>query len=270
MRKGMTLDMIQRLEDMNTFFVVGHRGYKAAYPENTLLSFRKAIELGIDVIEFDLRLSKDGVLMVIHDVRVDRTTNGSGNVSDLTHAELKQLDAGGWFDKVFEGLKVPTFEELCEMLAAYPDILLNVEIKPDARAIEATDAAIAMLKKYGYQQRCVLTSFDAKVVAHVHDTSQLKAQGFPGEKMLNFVPGEDGTYSKMWGIGIALDQLTSEGVQKFRNMGLYIGSYCPDKEEQVRYVISCGINRVTVNNPLPALEVRQQIRSQGSAGSLLT
>lgn len=260
--------MLQRLEEPNALFVVGHRGYKAAYPENTLLSFRKAIELGVDVLEFDLRFSRDKALMIIHDDKVDRTTDGSGRVCDLTVAELRRLDAGGWFDKVYEGLKIPTLEELCELLAAYPDVLLNVEIKPGFHAREAADAAIALLGRYGYLPRCWFTSFDADVVAHVHDTyPSLKTQGFPEEKMTHFVPGENGTYSKMWAIGIGIDQLTPERVRQFRSRGLLVGSFCPDTEEQVGHALRCGVNRITCNDPLPALRVKRQLQRRAESGS---
>ena len=77
--------------------VVGHRGWLAKYPENTLVSLRAALELGVDAIEFGLHLSRDGHLVVIHDAKLDGITNGQGPVQEKTLAELKRLDAGGWF-----------------------------------------------------------------------------------------------------------------------------------------------------------------------------
>jgi glycerophosphoryl diester phosphodiesterase len=200
--------MIEQLQNNTSLIVAGHRGWKSAYPENTLLAFQKALELGVDMLEFDLRFSKDRVVMVIHDETLERTTNGSGKVSDYTMAELKQLDAGGWFGNVFEGLKIPTFEELCQLLASYPDVLLNVEVKPSADAKEVADTAIAILEEYGYLSRCVFTCFDAEIIAYIHDTYLLKTQGFPGELMSNFIPGKNGTLSKMWAVSINMKLLT--------------------------------------------------------------
>ena len=74
--------------------VVAHRGYSGVYPENTMLAFRKAVEAGSDEIELDVQLTKDGTLVVIHDEKVDRTTDGTGAVRDLSFAELRKLDAG--------------------------------------------------------------------------------------------------------------------------------------------------------------------------------
>lgn len=248
-----TNSMIERLEHNPTFAVAGHRGYSSAYPENTLLAFQEAFQLGVDMVEFDLQLSKDGAVIVMHDQTLDRTTNGHGRLSDYSLAELKQLDAGSWFGSAFEGLKIPTLKELCELLKEYPKVLLNVEIKRGDCAKEVADASIAILKEYGYLSRCVFTSFDADILEHIHDNYRLKTHGFLEEVMHNFVPGEQGTYSKMWSIAMNMNQLTREKVERFRNQGLLVWCYCPDDEEQVAYAMECGATLATCNNPLPAL-----------------
>ena len=171
------------------------------------------------MLEFDLRLTLDKEVVVIHDATVQRTTSGAGEVRDYTLAELKSLDAGGWFAREFEGLKIPTLAELCELLREYPDVLCNVEIKPSPDAIEAADLAIDVLNRYGYLPRCVFTCFDAEVLTHIHDTHGLKTQGFPGEKMSRFVLGEDGTYSKMWAIGVEMSSLRRSSLPGFRSRG---------------------------------------------------
>lgn len=251
--------MIERLQTNDSLVVAGHRGYKSAYPENTLLAFQQALELGVDMLEFDLRFSKDKVVMVIHDETVDRTTNGSGRVSDHSFEELKRLDAGGWFGPVFEGLKIPTLEELCRLLEAFPDILLNVEVKPSPDAKEVTDASVRILQEHGLLARCVFTCFDAEVLAYMHDAHHLKTQGFPGELMSNYVPGADGTISKMWAVGISMKLLTPQLVREVRESGLLAWCYCPDTDEGVAYALECGSTLMTVNNPLPALHVRRRL-----------
>ncbi|MDQ0901332.1 glycerophosphoryl diester phosphodiesterase [Paenibacillus sp. V4I7] len=253
------MSKIEHLENNTDIIVAAHRGLKSDYPENTLLAFQKALESEVDMLEFDLRLSKDGVVVVIHDETVDRTTNGSGQVSDYTLAELKQLDAGAWFDPVFEGLKIPTLEELCTLLNAYPEVLLNVEVKPSRHAKEVADKAVAMLEDYGYLQRCVFTSFDAAILAYFHDSYQLKTQGFPAELMTNFDSGPDGTYSKMWVVGISMKLLTPKIVKDFLDLGIKSWSYCPDVDQQVYYSLECGVALMTCNNPRPAMRIRHEI-----------
>lgn len=247
---------MEQLRAEGAFMIAGHRGYKAAYPENTLLAFKEAMDRGVDMLEFDLRLSKDGAVMVIHDETVDRTTDGSGSVAEFTRDELKRLDAGGWLGPEFAGLRIPTLEELCDLLQAYPEMLLNVEIKPAQSATRTADLAIRTLNRYGYLERCVFTCFDAAVLTYIRDEYGLKTQGFPGELMSGFVPGEDGTYSKMWAVGLEMKLLTPERVREFQNRGILVWSYCPDDEQQVRYSLECGVTGMTCNEPLPALALR--------------
>jgi glycerophosphoryl diester phosphodiesterase len=91
--------------------VVAHRGAMTDRPENTMAAFERALELGADIVELDVRTSSDGRLFILHDPRVDRTTNGTGRASDLTWEELRQLDAGSWFDPRFAGEKIPSVAE---------------------------------------------------------------------------------------------------------------------------------------------------------------
>ena len=104
--------------------VVGHRGCVKFTPENTIPAFLKGIELGADLSEMDVRETRDGQLVIMHDEKVDRTTNGTGKVADLTLAEIKSLDAGAWFAPEFKGVPVPTFREVLTAIhgKALPDI----------------------------------------------------------------------------------------------------------------------------------------------------
>ena len=94
-----------------------HRGAAGLAPENTLAAFRMAIELGVDGTELDLQATKDGVVVVIHDDTVDRTTDGRGRIGDLTLAEIKRLDAGAKFSPAFQGERIPTLSELIEVVS---------------------------------------------------------------------------------------------------------------------------------------------------------
>ena len=104
-----------------------HRGAMATHPENTLPAFQAAIEAGAHMIEFDVQLTEDSELVVIHDLSVDRTTDGSGRVAGLTLAEIRQLDAGSWKSSEFKGERVPTLDEVLEIMPL--NIWLNIHIK---------------------------------------------------------------------------------------------------------------------------------------------
>lgn len=250
--------MLERLQNRAEVIVAGHRGMKAFYPENTLLSFQKALDQKVDMLEIDLNLTRDKQVVIIHDNTVDRTSDGSGFVHDFTLSEIKKLDAGGWFGVEFAGQRIPTLQEFCEFLQPYSELLLNVEIKE--KTTETVDLSMEILRKAGLLERCVFTCFDATIVGYLHDRYGVKTQGFPDFLMQNFVAGEKGTYSKMFAVGIAMKYLTPEIVAEFETRGILPWSYCPDTDEQVLYSIECGVRLVTVNNPEPSLRI---LRAKG-------
>lgn len=256
------MNSIERVLNRDEIVVAGHRGMKYFYPENTLLSIKESLDHGVDMIEIDLNLTKDKVVVVMHDNTIDRTTNGTGYIHDMTLEELRSYDAGIYMGKQFEGLKVPTLRELCELVAPYKELLFNVEIKE--RTHETVDLAFAILKEFGLMERCVFTCFDASIVAYMFDTYGVKCQGFPKEYMDNFEEGENGTYSKLFAVGIAMHPsptkpsrriLTPELVKEFEEMGIEPWCYCPDDDDMVEDAVRCGARLMTCNNPLPALRI---------------
>ena len=117
-----------------------HRGMNATHPENTLPAFREAVRLGAQQVEFDVQRTKDGRLVIMHDSKVNRTTDGEGRVSELTFEEIRKLDAGIKKDAKFAGTKVPTFEEAIDSLPR--DIWINIHMKADVKAARKVARAI--------------------------------------------------------------------------------------------------------------------------------
>jgi glycerophosphoryl diester phosphodiesterase len=145
--------------DTNRTLNIAHRGASAAAPPNTLAAFEKAIDLGADGIEFDVHLSADGVPVVIHDATVDATTDGSGQVAEMTLAQLKQLDAGSRFAPAFAGERIPTLEEVLETMGSR--LLLNVELKSTSLWDSGLERAIvAQVKRHGLDERVLFSSFN--------------------------------------------------------------------------------------------------------------
>jgi glycerophosphoryl diester phosphodiesterase len=144
---------------------VAHRGYSAVAPENTLPALAAGVLAGASIIEFDVRTTADGVPVVIHDRRVDRTTTGSGAVWDLTWAQIAALDAGSWFSPAYAGTRVPLLAEVLDLLRPATAGLL-LEIKPPATA-DQVRAILAMVSERGLLERTVVQSFDPAVVALV-------------------------------------------------------------------------------------------------------
>lgn len=153
----------QRRQTSSTVpLILGHRGAPAVAPENTLLAFRRAAELGADGIECDVQRGADGALPLIHDARVERTTDGEGLVGDLTWAELRALDAG-------QGESIPTLDELLAFAMARPSFFLNLELKMPG----VGPAVLAALAAAGYRGPLALSSFDYPTLVDVrrHDAS---------------------------------------------------------------------------------------------------
>jgi len=145
--------------------LIAHRGASGYAPENTLAAFRKAVAMGLSFIETDLQLSRDARFVAIHDDTVNRTTNGQGNVHDLTLAELRRLDAGSWFGSSFVGERIPTLEEILEFAKRH-DIVFYLELKPGG-SWGGEHALIGALRESGEFARVVVISFDSALVATV-------------------------------------------------------------------------------------------------------
>lgn len=144
----------------NKTLIFGHRGSAGTHPENTMISFEAALKAGAEGIEVDVQLTKDLVPVIIHDERVDRTTNGSGWVKDLTLAQIQQLDAGSKFDPAFSNVTIPTLEELLKWTANTP-LFLNIEIKNEfVRYLGIEQQILELVQKYHLLNRVIISSFN--------------------------------------------------------------------------------------------------------------
>lgn len=145
---------------------IGHRGAAGTAPENTLVSFRRAKELGAQAVEFDLHRTKDGHLVVIHDPTLERTTTGAGLVRELTLAEIRQADAGVKKGDQFRGERVPTLAELIE---AYPDLLF-LELKAGSVHYPGIEEEIVgLLRETGAYSRTQISSFDHHALRRIRE-----------------------------------------------------------------------------------------------------
>jgi glycerophosphoryl diester phosphodiesterase len=147
--------------------IIGHRGAAAVAPENTIAAFNRALRGGADGIEFDVRLSRDGVPVVIHDATLRRTALRAGPVSDFTASELQEIDVGSWFNqkhpeaaqKEYEQETIPSLEQLCAAMAVN-DCLLYLEMKNDDAEVERLAAAVVkLINDFSFANRVVVESF---------------------------------------------------------------------------------------------------------------
>lgn len=143
----------------NAPLVFGHRGARAYAPMNTLPSFELAATQGAHGIELDVHRSKDGHPVIVHDFTVDKTTNGTGLVTQMTLSELKALDAGGWFGSQFAGVQIPTLDEV--FVALGQRLWINIEIKAISEETDGVEELVAdCIRRYHMEARVLVSSFN--------------------------------------------------------------------------------------------------------------
>ncbi|MEU2223832.1 glycerophosphodiester phosphodiesterase [Streptomyces sp. NPDC012751] len=215
------------------FLTIGHRGVMGVEPENTLRSFLAAQRAGLDLIELDLHLSKDGALVVMHDAEVDRTTDGSGPVAEKTLAELRALDAG-------RGERVPVFEEVLEAVRAP----LQAEIKD----VAAARALAEVMRARDLTTRVEVSSFHDEAVAEI-------ARLVPGVRTA-LIASRYGTdvVDRAVAVGAAtvclnIRRLTLETVEHARASGLRIIGWVVNTQDQLRLVRALELDGATTDYP---------------------
>ena len=239
---------------MKKILVEGHRGYCAKYPENTMISFKAAIELGVDAIEFDVWLTSDKVPVLMHDGNGLRTCGVDKHIRDMTLVEAKQLDAG-YFEKfgdlyTGQGVTVPTLEELLIYCKENrPDLILGVEIKEYTE--ENVDLTVALLKKYGFFDNCYFYAFNGRIIKYLKTKYNGRTMGYPDFQMQEYEPD---TYSYYEEIGLGMWIVKSEICSVYTAKGLPMHMYCADNVEDIEICIERGADLITANDPVPLLK----------------
>jgi len=243
---------------MKKIYVEGHRGMCAYYPENTLLSFEKAMDEGLDAIEFDVWLSKDKVPVLMHDGNAMRTAGVNRNLRDMTLAEIKELCPAyrqKFGDKFMGMVKVPTLRELLELRKSKgSSIKLGVEIKEYTE--ENVDLTVALLKEYGISvsEDCWFYAFNGRIIRYLKEKHGARTMGYP-----DFMMGEFDGYDAYDEIGISMNVVRSEVFDIFAKKGLPMHLFCADTEEDVKLCIERGASLITANDPLPLKKIVNEL-----------
>jgi glycerophosphoryl diester phosphodiesterase len=235
--------------------VVAHRGDKAHAPENTLSAFRMAADKGADAIEFDVKLTADRQVVVLHDQTVDRTTDGHGDISKLTLAEARAFDAGKQFPGQFPGEKIPTLEELFEAVGRR--VYMNVELTNYATPGDDLVARVAALVgKHGLEERVLFSSF---LPVNLRKAARL----LPGEPrgLLTF-PGILGLWGRVFGwrgdyaaLHPYLAETNAGLVERVHAAGKRLNVWTVNTEADLRKVIGFGVDGIITDDPALALKL---------------
>jgi len=147
--------------------IIAHRGASEIAPENTLPAFELANRLGAESIETDIHLTKDHIPILIHDERLERTTNGKGFVKDYTFAELKQLDAGAWFSKAYKQTQLISLAEFLQWIKP-KQININLELKNEKfRYKHLEEIVYEQIEHYGVEKRTIISTFNPESIKHM-------------------------------------------------------------------------------------------------------
>lgn len=239
--------------------VTAHRGFSGDAPENTLAAFKKAMEVGSDMIELDVRFSKDGQIVVMHDDTLDRTTNGRGKVSDYTLKELKQFDAGSWFAPQFSGEHIPTLVEVLEL--AKGKIRVNIEIKDESlgryKITDLAGRALQEVKKAGMEDQVIYVSFYPVALERIQERDSRLWVGLLYHRPWNSLHEVTGGRSFPV-LGLRNSYLTKGKIDKIHQQGMKVNVYTVNSEEEMEQFIRWGVDGIITNHPDRLIKILQK------------
>ncbi len=243
-------------------WVVGHRGASGVAPENTIAAFQEAIDAGAAMCELDVHLTKDGLPVVIHDERVDRTTNGVGPVADWTLQELKHLDAGMWFDRRFRGQRIPTLREVLRFARGKMKLFLELKTnKVDYPGIE--EAVLLEVREEAMAEEVIVGSFNAQTVAR----ARRLANGISVGGILEDLRGFDRFLEETGGVDVLSAGhvwATEETVRPVHGRRIPLFLWTVNEEDEMRRCARLGVVGLMSDFP----KVLARVLSEGLGGGV--
>lgn len=233
---------------MKNVLNLAHRGYSEKYPENTMLAFEKAVEIGANGIEMDVHFSKDRKLVVIHDEELDRTTTGHGLVKDYTLEELKKFDAGIKFGEEFKGIRIPTFDEFLDFVKD-KDLIINIEIKNSIIHYENIEEAVyGKIKEYSLENKVIISTFDHYSARKCKSINKdIKVGALYWDCIY-----EPYKYVEMLGVDALhpeFNSVTKQIVEEAHKRNLHVNVYTVNAKEDMENMINMGVDSIITNNP---------------------
>ncbi len=243
---------------MRRVSVVAHRGASGACPENTAAAFREALRLGVDAIEFDVRLTADGHGILLHDATVDRTTNGKGVAADMTLPELQSLDAGSWFGPAFAGERLLSLSEALDLLPT--GVRLNVHVKayPSDR-----ERIIPLVVRELIRRDRLRSAF----LASDQESLAMARRVESGLAVCNLSTSPTDSYlRRSEAIGCLILQpgnamTTPELVAQAHARGMEVNPFFADNSAEMRRLIACGVDGILTNEPARLQRLLQTLAS---------
>lgn len=234
--------------DRSQVLVFGHRGAMAYAPMNTISAFELAAQQGAHGVELDVQRSKDGHPVIVHDFTVDATSDGQGNVSDMTLAELKMLDVGSYFSAEFTGTRIPTLDEVFETVGR--KLIINVEIKSQTETTDGVEQVVAdCIARHAMQERVIVSSFNPHalqrfraIMPDVPIGYLYHPQTFEQTQPLMAAI----TYEAVHPYYEMIDAAHAEAA---KTAGYYINAWTVNDVDEAKRLQALGVNTIMTNNP---------------------
>lgn len=252
------------------FTIIAHRGASAYYPENTLSAFDGAIAMGADMVEFDVQLTADKEVVVFHDEKISRCTNGRGRVSDHTLSSLKKLDAGSWFDKSFKKTSLPKLAEALDICKNR--IAVNIEIKTEAVsdivAGGIEEKCLKIIEYKGMRGHVVFSSFDPRAIMHLKQIDSTVAVAVLFEKKLygSRPPSEVLELVNADAFNCSASELSKKWLEDIRPKHIPVNIYTVNDEKKMKRFLDMGVKGIFTNKPDVLKKVLADTRKQRTAG----
>jgi glycerophosphoryl diester phosphodiesterase len=237
--------------------IFAHRGFSAAFPENTMKAFIEAEKAGADGLEIDVQLTKDGEVVVIHDESVDRTTNGTGFVKDLTYKELRKLDASYKNKKCLKKEPIPAFIELLEWLTTNR-LICNVELKNGIFSyLGMEEKVVSLIRHYKLEDRIILSSFNHySIVYSYHLAPEIETAPLYSEGI--YMPWVYAKSIQSKGIHPKLIAAPNEIIIRAMENGIAVRPYTVNKEKDMQRLLDIGCTAFITDDPLKALKIKEK------------
>lgn len=240
--------------------IFAHRGASAYAPENTIAAFKLALEQSADGFELDATLTGDGHVVVLHDDDVDRTTNGSGAVAEMTLDELRQLDAGSWFSEDFKGERIPTLAEV--FAAVGSDTIINVELKNYASLWDdLPNKVVELVRTHDLADRVLFSSFNPIALIKTHRLMPEVPVG------LLAMPGGSGAWARSFpgrlvphqALHPEFSDVTPAMIEKAHRSGKRVHAYTVNRAEDMRRLLEWGIDGIITDDPRLGVQMRAEV-----------
>lgn len=227
--------------------IVAHRGSAGEAPENTLAAFKLALEQKCDAVELDIHLSKDNQLVVCHDSTIDRTTDRTGAIREMTVQELKEADAGSWFDAKYAGERLPLLGEVLDILPE--SILINIEVKHSYDG-EIEPVLIDFLRKHNAINRVEVSSFYHKSLVNLKQREpELRIGLLYGVDFANHVKTAEAAGVPVYALHPRFDRIEPCDIQEAVQDGMQVFTYTINDKERMKQAIESGVTGIITDYP---------------------